>query len=463
MTNGRILIVDDDSLIRNSLYEVLRLEDYDVGLSVDGFAAMEELQASAYDIVITDIKMPKLDGMGLLKRIKENFPKTEVVIMTSYGSVENAVAAMKYGAADYITKPIIDDEIKICIRRILKNMRLEAENKQLRKELQNKQGSFKNIIGEDPQMQKIFTMIDMISNTSATVLIQGDSGTGKGIIAQAIHANDEKRRDKPFIEVSCGALPETLLESELFGHVKGAFTSAIKDRVGRFELAHGGTIFLDEIDTITPLLQVKLLRVLQEREFESVGDEKTKKVDIRIIAATNQDLQECIQKNTFREDLFYRLNVINIKVPPLKSRKTDIPYLVDHFLGVFSERFNKKIRSCDRAVHDKFFMYAWPGNIRELENVIERGVVLAQSDTITIHDIPEHIAQFDVAEAAYAGHNGFSSLKESLKEPERKIITPALEFTNWNRKKTATLLDINRTTLYNKMKEYNLLDTVTSE
>lgn len=463
MIKGRILIVDDDTLIRHSLYEVLRLEEYDVGLSEDGFAAMEELQASDYDIVLTDIKMPKLDGMALLKKIKESFSKTEVVIMTSYGSVENAVAAMKYGAADYITKPIIDDEIKICIRRILKNMRLEEENKQLRKELQSKKGAYKNIIGEDPQMQKIFSMVDMISNTGATVLIQGDSGTGKGIIAQAIHANDENRCDKPFIEVSCGALPETLLESELFGHVKGAFTSAIKDRVGRFELAHGGTIFLDEIDTISPMLQVKLLRVLQEREFESVGDEKTKKVDIRIIAATNQDLQACIRNNTFREDLFYRLNVINIKVPPLKSRKSDIPYLVDHFLNVFSERFNKKICSCDRAVHDKFFMYDWPGNIRELENVIERGVVLAQSDRITIHDIPEHLVQCDEQNASFAGNNGFSSLKEALKEPERKIITRALEFTNWNRKKTATLLDINRTTLYNKMKEYDLLDNVAAQ
>jgi DNA-binding NtrC family response regulator len=401
--------------------------------------------------------MPKLDGMALLKKIKESFSDVEVVIMTSYGSVENAVAAMKYGACDYITKPIIDDEIKICIRKILKSLQLEEENKQLRQELQSQKGKYKNIIGEDAQMQKIFSVIQMISNTSATVLIQGESGTGKGVIAQTIHGTDENRKDKPFIEVSCGALPETLLESELFGHVKGAITSAIKDRIGRFELAHGGTIFLDEIDTISPMLQVKLLRVLQEKEFESVGDEKTKKVDIRIIAATNQNLTECIKKGTFREDLYYRLNVINIQIPPLRDRKCDIPYLVEHFMTIFSNRFNKTIRGCDRAVHDKFFLYSWPGNIRELENVIERAVVLAQSDKITLHDIPENISRFNEMDESVAD-NGFVTLKEALREPERKIIYQALEYTNWNRKKTATLLDINRTTLYNKMKEYDLLN-----
>jgi DNA-binding NtrC family response regulator len=459
MIKGNILIVDDDPLIRNSLYEVLRLENYDVGLSADGLEAFEELKSTKYDIVITDIKMPKLDGMALLKKIQENYPNIEVVLMTSYGSVESAVAAMKFGAADYVTKPIIDDEIKLCIRKILKNLQLEEENKQLRKELMTKKSSFSSIIGEDPQMHKIFSIIDMISTTSATVLIHGESGTGKGIIAQSIHANDEQRRDKPFIEVSCGALPETLLESELFGHVKGAFTSAIKDRIGRFELAHGGTIFLDEIDTITPLLQVKLLRVLQDKEFESVGDEKTKKVDIRIIAATNQDLTECIKNGTFREDLYYRLNVINIKIPPLRDRKSDIPYLVDHFLEVFNRRFNKNIRSCERNVHDKFFQYSWPGNIRELENVIERGVVLAQSDTITIQDVPETITQCDLNES-YKGNNGMITLKEAIKIPEKKIIFEALEFCNWNRKKAASILDINRTTLYNKMKEYNLLHHV---
>jgi len=458
MMKGNILIVDDDPLIRNSLYEVLRIEGYDVGLSSNGIEAFEELKRTNYDIVITDIKMPELDGMGLLKRIKENFSNIDVIVITSYGSIENAVSAMKFGGADYITKPIIDDEIKLCIRKILKNRKMSQENDYLRRELASKLNKYQNIIGEDPKLQKIYSVIDMISNTSATVLIQGESGTGKGLIAQAIHESDATRKNMPFVEVSCGALPETLLESELFGHVRGAFTSAIKDRVGRFELAHGGTIFLDEIDTISPILQVKLLRVLQNKEFERVGDTKTKKVDIRIIAATNQDLETLIQEGKFREDLFYRLNVINIKVPPLRERKGDIPYLAEHFINIFSHRFGKVVKRFDRTVMDRFFNYSWPGNIRELENVIERGVVLAQTEIITLNDIPENITNFDRKEDLINNGNGFNALKDALKEPEKRIIYETLEHTNWNRKRTAELLDINRTTLYNKMKEYELLD-----
>ena len=391
MIKGNILIVDDDPLIRNSMYEVLRLEGYDVGSVSNGMEAFEELKRVTYDIVITDLKMPELDGISLLKKIKENFNNVDVILITSYGSIDNAVSAMKYGAADYITKPIIDDEIKLCIRKLLKNRKMSQENDYLRRELVSKLNKFQNVIGEDPKMQKIYSVIDMISNTSATVLIQGESGTGKGLIAQAIHESDPTRKDMPFVEVSCGALPETLLESELFGHVKGAFTSAIKDRIGRFELAHGGTIFLDEIDSISPMLQVKLLRVLQEKEFEKVGDTKTQKVDIRIIAATNQDLETLIQQSKFREDLFYRLNVINIKIPPLRDRKGDIPYLAEHFMNKFDQRFDKSIKKFDRNVMDRFFNYSWPGNIRELENIIERAVVLAQADNISINDLPYHL------------------------------------------------------------------------
>ncbi len=457
MVKGNILIVDDDALIRNSLYEVLRMENFDVGLAADGIEAYDELKRIPYDIVITDLKMPNLDGMGLLRKIKQEKGSVHVVLMTSYGSVENAVDAMKYGATDYITKPIIDDEIKMCIHKILKNIQLAQENDYLRRELMAKRSGCKSIIGEDPAMQKIYSVIDMVSNTSATVLIQGESGTGKGLVAQAIHASDDTRKNMPFIEVSCGALPETLLESELFGHVKGAFTSAIRDRIGRFELAHGGTIFLDEIDTITPMLQVKLLRVLQDKEFESVGEGRTKKVDIRIIAATNRNLEKCIKDGSFREDLYYRLNVINIHVPLLKDRKGDIPYLAEHFINVFNQRFNKFISSYDRSVMDIFFRYAWPGNIRELENVIERAIVLAQKNKITIEDLPEQLLRFD-SHTENKNENAYLTLKEALREPEKNILQRTLEKTNWNRKMTASVLGINRTTLYNKMKEYDLLN-----
>lgn len=461
MIKGNILIVDDDAFVRNSLYEVLRLEGYDVNHAVDGLEAFEELKRTNYDVVLSDLKMPNLDGMGLLKRIKEHFNGIDVIIMTSFGSVENAVEAMKYGAADYITKPIIDDEIKITIRKLLTTKRLTQENTYLKRELELKQSAYHNIIGEDPKMRKIYSVIDIISNTTATVLIHGESGTGKGMVAKAIHSSDINRNDMPFIEVSCGALPETLLESELFGHVKGAFTSAIKDRLGRFELANGGTIFLDEIDTISPILQVKLLRVLQEKEFERVGDTVTKKVDVQIIAATNQNLEECIRNGSFREDLYYRLNVINIEVPPLRERKGDIPYLTEYFINVFNTRFGKSIKGLDRRVMDLFFEYQWPGNIRELENVLERAVVLAQTNTIVIEDLPKQLHLNSSQNSDYCSFVQGASLKDALKEPEKRIIRNTLESTNWNRKKTAALLDINRTTLYNKMKEYDLLNEPT--
>ncbi len=464
MVNGRILIVDDDSLIRNSLYEVLRVENYDVEVASDGLEALEITRIKDFDIVITDIKMPKLDGIALLERIKREKPRTEVVIITSYGSVENAVEAMKYGASDYITKPIIDDEIKHCIRKILKNIRLVDENEALRQELNVRDGvAYYSIIGHDRKMKKIYSIIDMISNTNATVLIEGESGTGKSLIARAIHMSGDEDNRRPFVEVSCGALPETLLESELFGHVKGAFTSAIKDRMGRFELANGGTIFLDEIDTISPMLQVKLLRVLQDKEFERVGSEETKKVDIRIIAATNQDLRECIKNGKFREDLYYRLNVINIKVPPLRERKADIPYLVEHFRNIYNKRFNKNVREISGEVMNIFFSYSWPGNVRELENAIERAIVLSSGEVLTPSDVTDNM----FGSGGILPHNieverclfdKILPLKEAIKEPEKAIIRKALEHVGWNRKKAAELLDINRTTLYNKMKEYGLME-----
>jgi transcriptional regulator with PAS, ATPase and Fis domain len=304
-------------------------------------------------------------------------------------------------------------------------------------------------------------LIESVANTKATVLINGDSGTGKGLVAHAIYSSDAARKNKPFVEVSCGALPATLLESELFGHVKGAFTSAIKDRIGRFELANGGTIFLDEIDTLSPLLQVKLLRVLQDMEFERVGDTKTIKVDVRIVAATNQDLEELIKKGLFREDLYYRLNVIKIEMPPLKQRKGDIPLLCEHFLAEFNKKFGKNVTEINEDFLRTVMMYEWPGNVRELENTLERAVVLCKESYLSVQDLPDNFVQAQAGgDALSDGASGetFISLKDALRDPEKKVIKEVLERTNWNRKETAKILDINRTTLYNKMREYNLLN-----
>ena len=461
--NTRILIVDDEPLTRQSLYEILKYEGYSVNTANDGREALGVIEKQKPSVIITDLKMPGLDGLSLLKEIRNKDKNIAVVLITAFGTIENAVEAMKEGAFDYVTKPILDSEIKLIIQRITQQQRLIEENRSLRQRLADTtRQSFHNIIGQSLKMQKIYTLIETIANTNATVLIQGESGTGKRLIAQAIHANDLARRDKPFIEVSCGALPETLLESELFGHIKGSFTSAVKDREGRFQLANGGTIFLDEIDTFVPSLQVKLLRVLQSGEFERVGDTKTAKVNVRVIAATNQDLSEAIKKGMFREDLYYRLHVISINVPPLRERKEDIPLLVQHFLDICNQRGNKKIAGVSKEAMDILAGYNWPGNIRELENIIERAVILAQGDAITKEELPDYLQAKETELASVAVSNNKEGngklLKEALRNPEREIIRSALEQSGWNRKKTAENLGINRTTLYNKMKKYGLLD-----
>ncbi|MFC1809022.1 sigma-54-dependent transcriptional regulator [Candidatus Omnitrophota bacterium] len=459
--SGKILVVDDDELIRKSMYEVLKMIGYEVDTAENGVDAFDFLKENICDIVITDLKMPGLDGIGLLKRIRENFQDIAVIIATSYGSIDTAVDAMRFGAADYITKPIIDEEIKLVIKDILARKQIRQENEYLRRELTEKRERFQKLYGQDKQMQRIYSLVESVANTKATVLIHGDSGTGKGLVAHAVYNSDVARKNKPFVEVSCGALPATLLESELFGHVKGAFTSAIKDRMGRFELANGGTIFLDEIDTLSPLLQVKLLRVLQDMEFERVGDTKTLKVDVRIIAATNQDLEELIKKGLFREDLYYRLNVIKIEMPLLKERKGDIPLLCDHFLKEFNKKFGKNVAEIREDFLKRIMAYSWPGNVRELENMIERAVVLCKESYLSENDLPDNLlSEESVTGVPSADGEGvvFNSLKEALRDPEKNVIREVLERTNWNRKETAKILDINRTTLYNKMREYDLLN-----
>ncbi len=454
-----ILIVDDEPLTRKSLFEILRHRGYKVTCAESAEEALGYVERDRPDIVITDLKMPGLDGMQLLQKVKGIDEDISVVLMTAFGSIENAVEAMKEGAYDYITKPIVDNEIEMVIERIFEQKRLIEENKTLKKKLADtSRVKFHGIIGQTPQMQKIYNLIDAVASTNATVLIQGESGTGKRMVACAVHSADKVRHDKPFIEVSCGALPENLLESELFGHVKGSFTSAHRDRQGRFEVADGGIIFLDEIDTFSPNLQVKLLRVLQEGEFERVGDTKTLKVNVKVVAATNQELKKLITEGKFREDLYYRLNVIPIHIPPLRERKGDLPLLLEHFLEKCSKRNeNKKICDVSEEVMSVFFDYDWPGNIRELENIVERAVILCKGDTIVLSDLPDSLQNLKT-DRPVSFSQGKVPLKEALKFSERNIIERVLSECGGNRTKAAELLGINRTTLYNKMKEYGFLD-----
>lgn len=455
-SNGRhILVVDDEPLVARSLSELLTLSGYAVSTAGSGKDALELLKDYTADIVISDIKMPEMDGIELLKKVKNAYPNTPVILITGYGSIESAVEAMKYGAYDYVTKPIADSEIRIVIERLINQRRLQEENIKLKEQLSAVQRErFHNIIGKNQKMQKIYSLIEAIINTRATVLIHGESGTGKRLIAHAIHKYNEHERGKPFVEVSCGALTETLLESELFGHVKGAFTGAIKDRMGRFELANGGTIFLDEIDAFSPALQVKLLRVLQEGEFERVGDTKTVKVDARVIAATNQGLQDLIKEGKFRKDLYYRLNIISIDLPPLRERKDDIPLLVEDFIKKHSRHASRKVESISDSAISILIDYDWPGNIRELENVIERAVILSKGSVINPEDLPEFL---NTPSKDKDSDSNKIRLKEAMQDPEKDLILKSLTSVSWNRNETAKVLGINRTTLYKKMLKYGLL------
>jgi len=454
--NGRhILIVDDEPLVRRSLSELLTLSGYAVSTAGNGKEALDLLKTYNADIIISDLKMPEMDGTQLLRQIRNNYPDIAFILITGYGSIENAVDAMRDGAYDYITKPIIDSEVKILLERIVSQRRIMEENVRLKEELSSsRKERFHNIVGKTPSMQKIYALIEAIMHTRANVLIHGESGTGKHVIAHAIHKYNEQERGKPFVEVSCGALTETLLESELFGHVKGAFTGAIKDKPGRFELADGGTLFLDEIDAFSPHLQVKLLRVLQEGEFERVGDTKTIKVDIRIIAATNQGLQELIRQGKFRTDLYYRLNIISIEVPPLRERKDDIPLLVSEFIKTHSKHTSRKIEGVSKDALALLMSYDWPGNIRELENVIERAIILTKGNLINACDFPDFLINLRLESAP---DNASQRLKDALTYPEKELILNALKAVEWNRNEAAGKLGINRTTLYKKMRKFGLL------
>jgi len=458
--NGiRILVVDDDALVCRSLCEVLSFEGYGCSSVEDAAQALERLKETPYDVVISDMKMPRMSGLDLLKAIRAQHPAVDVIMVTGFGSIDTAVAAMRLGAVDYITKPIIDDEIKMVIRRLADKKRLADENAYLRTKMASSQRQkCGEIIGKSVSMQKIYDLIGVVADTKTTVLISGESGTGKRLVAHAIHMSAPGAEERPFVEMSCGALPETLLESELFGHVKGAYTGAIKDRVGRFESAEGGTIFLDEIDAFTPALQVKLLRVLQEGEFERVGETQTRKANVRVIAATNQDLEQLIGDGKFRNDLYYRLNIISIRIPPLRERKEDVSLLVEHFIEKHARDLNKTISGISDEALQKLLGYAWPGNVRELENAIERACVLTRGAMIQTTDLPENILKdaVEVAPAAVAAAANGGTLKDALKDSEKKLILEALDRAGWNKKEAAKALGINRTTLYKKMSQFGI-------
>lgn len=456
MPKAKVLVADDEVKIREYFSDVLRHEDFDVDTAQNGEIAIDLIDKDFYDVALIDLNMPKVDGMAVLKYIVEHSQSTIGIILTGYATIRNAVEAMKAGAFDYLAKPVKMEEVLMVIDRALEFRDIKRENLALKNQLRKKY-RFENFVGDSPKMDKVFKVIEKVADTDSTVLILGESGTGKELVAKAIHYNS-MRRDKPLIPVNCGAIPEELLESELFGHEKGAFTNAIKTRIGRFELSNGGTIFLDEIGEMSPHLQVKLLRILQEQEFERVGGTKTIKCDIRVIAATNKDLDKLVQDGVFREDLYYRLKVIPITIPPLRERRSDIPLLVHHFVDNITKSRKKKIKGISKDIIKAFMEYDWPGNVRELENIIERMIILAEGNELTIQDLPDKIIQKhhdeDIMEPIIP-EDGFS-LNNAINEYERMLIVRALEKADWVKNRAAKILNMNRTTLVEKIKKQGI-------
>ena len=457
----RILIIEDNNTMREGIAEVLKSEGFSVCAESNGQSGIDAFGEEPFDIVITDYKMSPVDGLSVLKRVKELFPETEVIMITAFGSVEIAVEAMKNGASDFITKPFSPDELVIKIRKIIQVcqerrqfQRTSEENQYLREEIEDR-FNFGEIIGRSSRMNDVYDMVRKSADADSSVLIYGESGTGKELIARAIHVNSH-RSDKPFIKVNCAALTETLLESELFGHEKGSFTGAIKTKKGRFELADTGTIFLDEIGDISLNLQVKLLRVLQEKEFERVGGEVTLSVDTRVIAATNRNLQQAIKNGTFREDLYYRLHIIPILLPPLRERKDDIPPLVEFFVKRFEKELGKSNMSVSDEAMDVLLRYDWPGNVRELENVIERSVVLSNSSELTAGDFSmlDNLTRSFFMPLEDIEKTGLDSALERI---EKTLIQQALQKAQGNKSEAARILGVKTSAFFYKLEKYGLL------
>lgn len=449
MSFAKVLIVEDEELMRVILEELLKGEGYEVFTAEDGESAIGIFSAEDIDLIVTDIRMQGMDGLELLDKLKSIDENALVIIITAYSSVDSAIAALRKGAYDYITKPFVNEELLKTIRNALRQRELFRENRYLRREL-NKRYSFSEIIGTSESLQNVFRLVEKISATNSTILIQGESGTGKELIARAIHHNS-LRADKPFIAVNCGALPETLLESELFGYVRGAFTDAKSDRKGLFRSAEGGTIFLDEVSEMPPSLQVKLLRALQEHEVTPVGSNIPIKFDARIIAATNKNLEDEVKSGRFREDLFYRLNVIEINLPPLRERKEDIPLLARHFIKKLSKQQGIPEKKIPRDVMLALTAYNWPGNVRELENAIERAFILSQSEQIELDCLPAKIVDYSKNSMEIRDPLGY---RPTLEEMERRYILEVLRSTNYDKAEAAQILGIDLSTLYRKLKRY---------
>jgi DNA-binding NtrC family response regulator len=462
MPKPTVLILDDDRILQRSLDQLLRREGYDVIAtdSVDG--AINHLQSGSVHVLLGDPSLNGSNADALLRDLRKRFPQTVVVVLTGYGSIEGAVSAIRLGAIDYLTKPVVDDEIRVVIEKAVRQQALLHDNQSLRQQLDQRFG-LGSVVGRDVKMQRVFDLVEAVADSRSTVLIVGESGTGKSLLARAIHGASP-RRNQPFVEVSCGALPETLLESELFGHVKGAFTGAVADKPGRFLSADNGTMFLDEINSATPLMQVKLLRVLQERCFEAVGSSTTTTVDTRTVLATNADLEPLVKAGAFRQDLYYRINVVTIRLPALRERPGDVPLLVNTFLDHFRSESKREIVGLSDEAMSLLMRYPWPGNVRELENAIERAVVLCRRAKIEPEHLPESVLQYEPAPSMMRIAHDEADLPPmplllALEGPEKRIIESALRRNAWNRQATADELKIDRTTLWKKMQKYRIVAT----
>ncbi|MDX2115715.1 MAG: sigma-54 dependent transcriptional regulator [Planctomycetota bacterium] len=477
-----MLVVDDDPIIAESLVEFLTEEGYSVascGSGAEALAALEEAENPApkssrkprpFNLVLTDVAMPAMTGLELLRHVADRFPHIVVIMLTGYGTIETAVEAIRAGASDYLAKPVVDSELRLALDKALRQQALLAENKILRDRLDQRFG-LGSIVGSDYRMLKAYELIEAVAPSKATVLMTGESGTGKSLVARVVHQLSP-RAGKPFVEIHCGSIPETLLESELFGHVKGAFTGAHTDKQGKFLAADGGTIFIDEINSASPAMQLKLLRVLQERRFEPVGSTETAEVDVRVVLASNQSLEAMVAAGQFRQDLYYRINVVKIELPSLRDRTSDIPILAERFMHELAAEHGKTMTGIAPDAMEALIRYPFPGNVRELRNVIERAVVLARTPTIQTTDLPPHVL---LDAASDMGHEVLAMLQrgpgsdparegpwvpmpleKALEEPEKRILLKALHANNWNRQATADQLQINRTTLYKKIKAYGL-------